>query len=52
MLKYIIFSIISFLFGIFAGQIIELIEQKKRYKKIKPLSKEDFEKAMKDLEIK
>ena len=52
MLKYIIFSVISFLLGIFAGQIIELIKQKKKYKKIKPLSKQDFKKAMKDLEIK
>ena len=52
MIKYIIFSMISFLLGIFAGQIIELIEQKKRYKKVKPLSKQDFGKAVKDLEIK
>ena len=52
MIKYIIFSMISFLLGIFAGQIIELIEQKKRYKKVKPLSKQDFGQAMKDLEIK
>lgn len=52
MLKYIIFSIISFLLGIFAKEIIELLEKKKRYKKIKPLNKQDFKKAMKNLEIK
>ena len=52
MLKYIIFSVISFLLGIFAGQIIELIKQKKKYKKIKPLNKQDFKQAMKNLEIK
>ena len=33
MLKYVIFSVISFLLGIFTGQIIELIERKKKYKK-------------------
>lgn len=52
MIKYIIFSVISFLLGIFVGQIIELIKQRKRYKKVKPLNKQDFKKAMKDLEIK
>lgn len=39
MLKYIIFSVISFLFGIFAREIIELLEKKKKYKKVKPLGK-------------
>lgn len=52
MLQYIIFSIISFLLGIFAREIIELLEKKKRYKKIKPLNKQDFKQAMKNLEIK
>ncbi|MCI9286482.1 MAG: hypothetical protein HFJ57_00565 [Clostridia bacterium] len=52
MLKYIIFSVISFLLGIFAKEIIELLEKKKRYKKIKPLNKQDFKQAMKNLEIK
>ena len=52
MLKYIIFSVISFLFGIFAGQIIELIEQKKKYKKIKVLNEQELRKTMSDLEIK
>lgn len=52
MLKYVIFSLISFLIGIFAGQIIELVRQKKKYKKVKPLNKQNFKKAMKDLEIK
>lgn len=52
MLKYIIFSMLSFLLGIFAGQIIELLKQKKKYNKVKPLNEQDFKKAMKDLEIK
>lgn len=52
MLKYIIFSIISFLLGIFAREIIELLEKKKKYKKVKPLNKQDFKQAMKNLEIK
>lgn len=52
MLKYIIFSIVSFLLGIFAREIIELLEKKKKYKKVKPLNKQDFKQAMKNLEIK
>lgn len=52
MLKYIIFSVISFLLGIFAREIIELLEKKKKYKKVKPLNKQDFKQAMRDLEIK
>lgn len=52
MLKYIIFSMISFLLGIFAREIIELIEKKKKYRKVKPLNKQDFKQAMKNLEIK
>lgn len=52
MLKYIIFSVISFLLGIFAREIIELLEKKKKYKKVKPLGKQNFKKAMRDLEIK
>lgn len=52
MIKYIIFSVISFMLGLFAREIIEILEKKKRYKKVKPLSKQNFKKAMKDLEIK
>ena len=55
MFKYIIFSIISFTLGIFAKEIIDFLEKKKnkkRFKKVKPLSKQNFKKAMKDLEIK
>lgn len=52
MLKYIIFSVISFLLGIFAREIIELLEKKRKYKKVKPLNKQDFKQAMKNLEIK
>lgn len=52
MIKYIIFSVISFILGIFAREIIEILERKKKYEKIKKLSEQDFKKAMKDLEIK
>ena len=52
MIKYIIFSVISFMLGLFAREIIEILEKKKRYKKVKTLSKQNFKKAMKDLEIK
>ena len=49
MLKYLIFSIISFSLGIFAR---EIIERNKRYKTVKKLSEQNFKKAMEDLEIK
>lgn len=52
MIKYIIFSIISFMLGLFAKEIIEYLEQKEKCKKVKPLSKQNFKNAMKDLEIK
>ncbi len=52
MLKYIVFSVISFMLGIFAREIIEILERKKKYEKVKKLSEKNFEKAMKDLEIK
>lgn len=52
MIKYIIFSVISFMLGIFTREIIEIFERKKKYEKIKKLSEQDFKKAMKDLEIK
>lgn len=54
MIKYIIFSVISFMLGLFTREIIEFLERKnkRKYKKVKPLSKQNFKKAMKDLEIK
>lgn len=56
MIKYIIFLVISFLLGIFAREIFELITYKRRkktkLKKVKPLNKQNFKQAMKDLEIK
>lgn len=52
MLKYIVFSVISFMLGIFAREIIEILERKKKYEKVKKLSEQNFEKAMKELEIK
>lgn len=44
MIKYIIFSVISFMLGIFAKEIIEIFERKKKYEKIKKLNGESFEK--------
>jgi hypothetical protein len=38
--------------GIFSKEIIEVIERKQKYQKVKKLSEQDFKKAMKDLEIK
>ena len=35
MIKYIIFSVISFMLGIFAREIIEILERKKNMKKSK-----------------
>ena len=55
MAKYIIFFIISFALALFVNRIIELLKKrkhKKQLKKVKPLSKQNFKKAMKDLEIK
>lgn len=52
MIKYIVFSVISFLLGIFTREIIEIFERKKKYKKVKPLNEQNFKNAMKDLEIK
>ena len=40
MIKYIIFSVISFMLGIFAREIIDILE-KKKYEKIKKLSEQD-----------
>lgn len=52
MIKYIIFSVISFMLGIFAREIIDIIERKQKYEKVKKLSEQDFKQAMKNLEIK
>lgn len=55
MFKYIIFSIISFTLGLYTKEIIDFLEKKKhkkRFKKVAPLSKQNFKKAMKDLELK
>lgn len=51
MLKYIIFSVISFLLGIFTREIIEIFKRKKKYQKVKPLNQQNFKKALKNLEI-
>ena len=48
MLKYIIFSVISFMLGLFTREIIDIIERKQKYEKVKKLSKQDFKQAMKD----
>ncbi len=42
MLNYIIFAGISFLFGIFAREIIEIIERRKRYEDIKKQNNESY----------
>lgn len=52
MLKCIIFSVISFILGFLVRGIIDIFERKKKYEKVKKLSDQKFEKAMKDLEIK
>lgn len=39
MIKYIIFSVISFTLGICAREIIEILERKKNYERIKKLDK-------------
>lgn len=52
MFKYIIFSVIFFLLGLFTREIIEFLENKKRYNNIKLLSEQDLKNVMNDLEIK
>lgn len=52
MIKYIIFAVISFLLGIFARELMEILEKEKKSKKVKPLNKQNFKNAMKNLEIK
>lgn len=51
MIKIIIFSIISFILGILVKEIIDIIERKQKYEKIKKLSEQDFKQTMKNLEI-
>ena len=52
MFIYMIVFIISFALGIITKGYMDKIKDKKKYKKIKPLHKQNFKKAMKDLEIK
>ena len=52
MLIYILISIISFILGFVLREIIEKFKKKKGYNQVKPLSKQNFKDAMKDLEIK
>lgn len=52
MLKYVVFSIISFMLGTFVQVIIEIFESKKKFEKIKKLNEQNFSQAMNDLEIK
>ena len=42
MLKYIIFSVISFMLGLFTKEIIEYLERKSNLEKIKRLKIETF----------
>ena len=48
MIKYILISIISFCLGF----LCRGIKKKKKSKRVQPLSKQNFKKAMKNLEIK
>lgn len=48
MLKYILISVISFCLGFLCRNV----NKNKNTKKVQPLSKQNFRKAMKDLEIK
>lgn len=48
MLKYILVLIVFLCLGF----IFKRIKKRKKYKKVQPLSKQNFKKAMKDLEIK
>ncbi len=52
MLKHIIFFTISFVLGLFERELIEFLKKNKRNTKVKPLSKQNFKRAMRDLEIK
>lgn len=52
MLINIIVFIISFALGMYTKGHIDNIKNKKKYKRVKPLSKQNFKEAMKDLEIK
>lgn len=52
MIKTIIFSIISFILGILIKEIMDIIERKQKYEKIKKLSEQDFKQTMKNLEMK
>lgn len=54
MIKIILISIISFMVGYGASNITRRYKTKRENKKVKPLSKmtkQEFKKAMKDLEI-
>ena len=46
MLKYLIFSIISFSLGIFAREIIEILERNKRYKTVEKYNKNTTKKRI------
>ena len=48
MIKYVLISVISFGIGFLCGRI----KINKKTEKVQPLSEQNFEKAMKDLEIK
>lgn len=52
MLVNMLIAITSFGLGFLTKRIIELVKNKKKARKTKPLSKQNFKQAMKDLEIK
>lgn len=52
MIKYIIFSVISFMLGVVAREIMEIYERNKKYKQVRKLNEQNFKQAMNNLEIK
>jgi len=52
MIKYIIFSVISFMLGVVAREIMEIYERDKKYKQVRKLNEQNFKQAMNNLEIK
>lgn len=52
MIEKIILALISFMLGLLTREIRGFLKKKKQHNKVKPLNKQDFKKAMKDLEIK
>ena len=52
MIRYLLISIISFIIGLFIREIMDINIRKKKYRTLQPLYKQNFTKAMKELEVK